>query len=116
MAECSRACGRPPVGWRCTRETGHEGPCAAVQDDDSHWTEEERAAVVEGLQSQSSRIPILQFFEFAHLHTRLADVSFTFARQALFIVENAPDNAERSTALRKLLEAKDCCVRARIAR
>jgi hypothetical protein len=22
-------CGRAPGGWRCTRESGHEGPCAA---------------------------------------------------------------------------------------
>jgi hypothetical protein len=22
-------CGRPPAGWRCTREPGHDGPCAA---------------------------------------------------------------------------------------
>lgn len=22
-------CKSPPVGWRCTREAGHEGPCAA---------------------------------------------------------------------------------------
>lgn len=24
-------CGRPPTGWKCTREPGHEGPCAASQ-------------------------------------------------------------------------------------
>jgi hypothetical protein len=24
-----QACSRPPAGWRCTRESGHEGPCAA---------------------------------------------------------------------------------------
>lgn len=23
-------CDRPPAGWRCTREPGHEDPCAAV--------------------------------------------------------------------------------------
>lgn len=23
-------CTKPPPGWRCTREAGHEGPCAAV--------------------------------------------------------------------------------------
>lgn len=23
-------CDRPPIGWRCTRGRGHEGPCAAV--------------------------------------------------------------------------------------
>jgi hypothetical protein len=24
-------CARPPTGWECTREPGHEGPCAAIQ-------------------------------------------------------------------------------------
>lgn len=24
-------CQRAPAGWVCTREDGHEGPCAAVQ-------------------------------------------------------------------------------------
>lgn len=23
-------CNIPPEGWRCTRESGHEGPCAAI--------------------------------------------------------------------------------------
>lgn len=25
----ARACDKPPEGWYCTRERGHEGPCAA---------------------------------------------------------------------------------------
>lgn len=25
-----RACDVPPKGWRCTRERGHSGPCAAI--------------------------------------------------------------------------------------
>lgn len=24
-------CHAPPLGWRCTRKSGHEGPCAAVE-------------------------------------------------------------------------------------
>jgi hypothetical protein len=24
-------CDVPPLGWRCTRAKGHEGPCAAVE-------------------------------------------------------------------------------------
>lgn len=24
-------CTIPPKGWRCTRDAGHEGPCAAVK-------------------------------------------------------------------------------------
>lgn len=29
-ANCECQCTRPPKGWRCTREVGHAGPCAAV--------------------------------------------------------------------------------------
>ncbi len=24
-------CDKPPLGWDCTRDEGHEGPCAAVE-------------------------------------------------------------------------------------
>lgn len=27
--ELARQCDKPPAGWRCSREPGHEGPCAA---------------------------------------------------------------------------------------
>ena len=29
-AEADRECDVPPLGWRCTRARGHEGPCAAI--------------------------------------------------------------------------------------
>ena len=55
--------------------------------------------------------PIARFFAFAHLPPQLAMVSQTFAAVALSILE-LPRNAERTVALRKLLEAKDAAVRA----
>ncbi len=60
--------------------------------------------------------PILQFFAWGHLSADLAAISEPFQRLANHIVETLPRNAERTTALRKLLEAKDCAVRAFIAR
>jgi hypothetical protein len=30
-------CDKPPVGWRCTRGSGHEGPCAAVKITEAEW-------------------------------------------------------------------------------
>jgi hypothetical protein len=42
-------CTKPPMGWSCSRDEGHEGPCAAAP---SGWTEQdqrEAAAVVAGL-------------------------------------------------------------------
>jgi len=26
-------CEVPPIGWYCTRDAGHDGPCAAIEDD-----------------------------------------------------------------------------------
>jgi hypothetical protein len=58
--------------------------------------------------------PILQFFEYAHLPPHLQEVSAHFHSMALYIVGGLPRNPERTVALRKLLEAKDAAVRARL--
>lgn len=60
--------------------------------------------------------PILQFFEFEHLPTRLQAVSKPFCELAqsitnetgTFFIARSP---ERTVCLRKLLEAKDAAVR-----
>ncbi len=57
---------------------------------------------------------LMQFFEFAHLPPHLQEVSQSFYTLATHIVAVLPDNPERTVALRKLLEAKDCAVRARL--
>ena len=62
----------------------------------------------------AEREPILQFFEFKHLPDRLGVVSQAFASLASWVVHNLPRNPERSVTLRKLLEAKDAAVRARL--
>lgn len=56
--------------------------------------------------------PMLQFFHWGHLPKHLQDVSRQFGWLALDIVMELPRNPERTVALRKLLEAKDCAVRA----
>lgn len=58
--------------------------------------------------------PILQFFSYDHLPPHLRIISQQFAEMAQFIVDNLPRNAERTVALRKLLEAKDAAVRAKL--
>lgn len=58
--------------------------------------------------------PILQFFAFAHLPPHLQAVSRPFGELAEQIVLDLPRNPERTIALRKLLEAKDAAVRARL--
>lgn len=57
---------------------------------------------------------MLQFFAFDHLPDHLKEVSRPFGATAEWIVQNLPANPERTVALRKLLEAKDCAVRARL--
>lgn len=57
---------------------------------------------------------ILQFFLFAHLPPHLQEISRPFGEMAAKLVEMLPQNAERSVALRKLLEAKDAAVRAKL--
>lgn len=56
--------------------------------------------------------PILRFFEYEHLPERLQNVSHGFFDMAHWIDNHVPDSAEKSAGLRKLLEAKDCIVRA----
>ena len=59
---------------------------------------------------------IIQFFAHAHLPAHLAEVSKPFADLAAMIVDTLPRNPERTVALRKLLEAKDAAVRAKLAK
>lgn len=56
--------------------------------------------------------PMLQFFAYAHLPDHLLVVSRPFCELAYSLVDTLPRNPERTVALRKLLEAKDCAVRA----
>lgn len=58
--------------------------------------------------------PILQFFHYQHLPPGLRAVSQPFCALARQIHDTLPVNAESTTALRKLLEAKDCAVRSRV--
>jgi hypothetical protein len=59
--------------------------------------------------------PILRYFHYSHLPPILQGASRPFCELARHIVDTLPRNAERSVALRKLLEAKDAAVRANVA-
>lgn len=56
--------------------------------------------------------PLLQFFAYEHLKDPLQSCSKPFGELAKWVVKTLPLNPERTVALRKLLEAKDCAVRA----
>ncbi len=58
---------------------------------------------------------ILEFFEYSHLSNLvLRDTSKKFHDLAHDLVDGAPMHPELTVCLRKLLEAKDCAVRARL--
>ena len=59
---------------------------------------------------------ILRYFHYSHLPATLQAASRPFCELAAHIVTTLPRNAERTVALRKLLEAKDACVRASLAK
>jgi len=69
-------------------------------------------APIEFSEAEIATDPILRFFHYAHLPAQLQIISKAFAQQAKWIVRDLPRNAERTVALRKLLEAKDAAVRA----
>lgn len=58
--------------------------------------------------------PIMKYFEYQHLPAHLQEVSKPIGDLAKHMDEQLPDGAEKSAGLRKLLEAKDCLVRAKL--
>jgi hypothetical protein len=60
----------------------------------------------------NDRYAILQYFTFEHLPLHLQEISRPFAELARKMATTLPLDPETSAGLRKLLEAKDCFVRA----
>lgn len=63
---------------------------------------------------QIAQDQILRYFHYAHLPPALQARSKPFCDLARLIIDTTPRNAERTVALRKLLEAKDAGVRAHV--
>lgn len=57
---------------------------------------------------------ILKYFEYTHPPEKLQAVSKPLGDLAQWVEMNIPDGPEKSAGMRKLLEAKDCFVRARL--
>lgn len=58
---------------------------------------------------------IAQYFEYEHLPEHLQPISGDCASLAQKMLDNLPDSPELAVGLRKLMEAKDCFVRAALA-
>lgn len=59
-------------------------------------------------------VQLLGWFDYDHLPEHLQAVSKPVGDLARDLVDNLPDGPELSAGLRKLLEAKDCFVRAAV--
>lgn len=57
---------------------------------------------------------LIRWFDHRHLPPDLAAISAPIAELASAMDDQLPDCAEKTAGLRKLLEAKDCLVRAAI--
>lgn len=57
---------------------------------------------------------MLKWFEYKHLPPHLQEVSKPFGELAEMLVKDVDSGPERTVALRKLLEAKDAAVRAKL--
>lgn len=56
----------------------------------------------------------MKYFEYEHLPAHLQEVSKPIGELAILMNDTLPDSPEKSAGLRKLLEAKDCLVRAKL--
>ena len=54
----------------------------------------------------------IKYFEYKHLPAKLQVISEPICKLAEALEANIPDGPEKSVGMRKLLEAKDCFVRA----
>lgn len=100
---------------------GHGLSTAEFQLTDSQFTSlvqpegpEDLLKAVDSFDLEAQDDEIMQLFAWKHLPPHLAAVSRPFYTMARWIVETLPRNAERSVALRKLLESKDAAVRVKL--
>ncbi len=59
---------------------------------------------------------LLQYFDYGHLSVAMQNISKPFCLLAKEMHKTLPRNPERTAMLRHLLEAKDCAVRAALAK
>ena len=64
--------------------------------------------------SNKELYPIVKYFVYAHLPEHLKVVSKPFSDLADEMLQSIPEGPEKAAGFRKLLEAKDCFVRAKV--
>ena len=97
--------GKPDLGAPAMTINDEHGPAAPGDD---------LSALSTAIESAIELEPMCRWFRFGHLPPHLQEVSSNFASLAILIATKLPRNPERTVALRKLLEAKDAAVRAKL--
>jgi len=64
----------------------------------------------------SGKSYVMRYFEYSHLPDKLQEVSAPLCKLAHLMEDSLPYGVEKQQGLRKLLEAKDCFVRAALER
>lgn len=113
-ANCGKAVAVIPMttGRDCTIGSA---TVVAVGHDQTFYVHSGQSLMIEEIQpdvANGGPEPILRFFGYDHLLHELQMVSAPFGLLAHRVVATLPPGPERSVCLRKLLEAKDCAVRA----
>ena len=108
-------CGGPGLCQTCSKESS--AYLAAIGDPNSTAHRPKVASLaaqeVARQEAERSASPIMRYFVYDHLRDGvLRDTSKPFCELARNVDDRLPDGPEKSTALRKLLEAKDAAVRA----
>jgi hypothetical protein len=87
-------------------------PIRAVSATEAHPTRPRGLPIMATPERHPATTGLLRYFEYAHLPEHLQAVSKPVGDLAQDMAAKLPDGPELTTGLRKLLEAKDCLVRA----
>ena len=110
----SRGSKPPGVVLRQLTEEERTARAHALAESKVNEAEDRRLAEEAGRPEVVDAEALLQFFADEHLPEHLREHSKPFGDLARRLVETLPSNPERTMVLRKLLEAKDCAVRAKL--
>lgn len=75
-------------------------------------TIDQEASKIQEEKERMELYPVFQFFSYSHLPDNLKNVSKPIAELAEKFLSEIPEGPEKAAGFRKLLEAKDCFVRA----
>jgi len=89
----------------------HPGYLVEYPDGYKSWSPKEQFEEAYSEANEECTSPIMKYFVYKHLPEHLQEISRPIGLLAMQM-DMLPDSAEKSAGLRKLLEAKDCLVRA----